>query len=58
MFNYFVPNAVMPSSGKNSVEITPQIVANFRAYYPAFANVDLWPEDIVSRALEEADAET
>lgn len=59
MFNqFFVPSAVMPSSGKNSVKITAQIVANFRAYYPAFANADLWPDDIVIRALEEADAET
>ncbi|MBZ7262481.1 DUF4054 domain-containing protein [Klebsiella oxytoca] len=48
----------MPRPGKNSVEITPQIVADFRAYYPAFVDVDVWPDEIVILALEEADAET
>lgn len=55
---FFVPSAVMPRPGKNSVKITPHIVADFRTYCPAFANPERWPEDIVVRALEEADAET
>ncbi|MGP2977757.1 DUF4054 domain-containing protein [Serratia nevei] len=58
LYPFMPPCAVMPRPSKNSVKITPHIVADFRAYYPAFANADLWPEDIVIRALEEADAET
>lgn len=59
MFNqFFVPSAVMPRPGRNAVKITALIVADFRTYIPAFENIDLWPDDIVIRALEEADAET
>ncbi len=59
MFNpYYPPHAISPRPGRNSVEITPEIVANFRAYYTAFADTTRWPDDLVIRALEEADAET
>lgn len=57
-FTFSPPRAVMPRPGRNSVKITPQIVADFRTYCPAFANATLWPDDTVIRALEEADAET
>lgn len=40
------------------LEITPAIIASFRAKYPIFADVTKWPDDVVSIALCEGDAET
>lgn len=40
------------------MEITAQIVAAFRAYYPEFSDTTTWTEDGVTLALGEGDAET
>lgn len=40
------------------MEITAQIVADFRAYYPEFSVIDEWSDAEITLALEEADAET
>lgn len=40
------------------MEITAQIVADFRGYYPGFADNATWPDATVTRYLEEADDET
>ncbi|MCE8034613.1 DUF4054 domain-containing protein [Billgrantia tianxiuensis] len=40
------------------MDITPDIVSAFRAYYPGFADADDWPDATVTRYLEEADDET
>lgn len=41
------------------MDITPAIVADFRAYFgEQFADTNTWPESIVSDVLCEADAET
>ena len=41
------------------MDITPAIVADFRAYFgEQFADTNTWPESIVSGVLCEADAET
>lgn len=40
------------------MDITPEIVAEFRDYYEEFGSVKEWPDKSVTRALEEADEET
>jgi uncharacterized protein DUF4054 len=40
------------------MDITEQIISDFRAYYPEFKSVTAWPYDEVRLALEEGDAET
>lgn len=40
------------------IEITPELIASFRADKPAFAGATKWPDDYISAALCEADAET
>lgn len=40
------------------MEITPDIVTAFRAFFKDFADLDKWPDDIVITALYEADTET
>lgn len=40
------------------MDITAQIVTDFRTYYPEFKDVTVWPDDEVIRALEEGDSET
>lgn len=40
------------------MEITAEIIADFRDYYPEFADVEQWPKKDVLRALEEGDSET
>ncbi len=40
------------------LEITPEIIAAFRAAYPKFSNTTTWPDSIVEQALCYADAET
>lgn len=40
------------------MKITAQIVDDFRAFYPEFASVTVWPDNAVTQALEEGDAET
>ncbi|HEN3587085.1 DUF4054 domain-containing protein [Yersinia enterocolitica] len=40
------------------MDITAQIVADFREYYPEFSDITLWPEREVTQALEEGDSET
>lgn len=57
-YSPLTPRAVMPRPGRNSVTVTLQIVTDFRTYCPAFDNPGVWPDDLVIRALEEADAET
>lgn len=41
-----------------SVEITPAIITSFRQRHQAYTDVTRWPDDIVTDALIEADAET
>ena len=38
--------------------ITAEIIAEFRARYPQFADTAVWPDSVVSSALCEADAQT
>jgi len=38
--------------------VDSQVVADFRAYYPEFADTSEWPEATLTRCLEEADSET
>lgn len=38
--------------------ITAEIIAEFRARYPQFADTAVWPDSVVSAALCEADAQT
>lgn len=40
------------------VDITPAVVASFRASQRAFSDGAKWPDDVVEQALCEADAET
>ncbi|RAW93964.1 MULTISPECIES: DUF4054 domain-containing protein [unclassified Photorhabdus] len=40
------------------MDITAQIVVDFREYYPEFSDVTLWPDSNVIQALEEGDSET
>ncbi|WP_240431504.1 DUF4054 domain-containing protein [Pectobacterium parmentieri] len=40
------------------MEITAQIVVDFRAYYPEFSDETTWPDLGVTTALAEGDAET
>ncbi|EMB4322226.1 DUF4054 domain-containing protein [Pluralibacter gergoviae] len=40
------------------MDITAEIVTDFRAYYPEFKDAGQWPDDDVRRALEEGDSET
>ncbi|PXB01179.1 DUF4054 domain-containing protein [Pectobacterium carotovorum subsp. carotovorum] len=40
------------------MEITAQIVVDFRAYYPEFSDETTWPDSGVITALAEGDAET
>ncbi|MFP9434182.1 MULTISPECIES: DUF4054 domain-containing protein [Pectobacterium] len=40
------------------MEITAQIVVDFRAYYPEFSDKTTWPDSEVITALGEGDAET
>ncbi|MEQ4511761.1 MAG: DUF4054 domain-containing protein [Dickeya sp.] len=40
------------------MEITAQIVTDFRAYYPEFGDATAWPDSGVVLALGEGDAET
>ncbi|MCC8385311.1 DUF4054 domain-containing protein [Photorhabdus laumondii subsp. laumondii] len=40
------------------MEVTAQIVTDFREYYPEFGNVDEWPDKSVIQALEEGNSET
>lgn len=40
------------------LEITPEIIASFRAKYQIFTDTARWPDDIVSDALCESDTET
>ncbi|QXF34276.1 hypothetical protein CE143_14795 [Photorhabdus luminescens] len=40
------------------MEITAQIVTDFREYYPEFSNVEEWSDKSVIQALEEGDSET
>lgn len=40
------------------IEITPQVIAYFRAYFPAFADVTKYPDNLVEMLLEEAAQET
>jgi hypothetical protein len=40
------------------IEITPQLIASFRADKPAFSNEAKWPDGFIDAALVEADAET
>ena len=40
------------------MDITPEIIASFRAAYPAFSNTTTWPDSVVEMALCEGDAET
>jgi len=39
-------------------EITPELIASFRATQPAFTDLTKWPDAVVEDALCEADAET
>lgn len=41
-----------------TIEITPEIIASFRTAQPAFGDETKWPDDVVTEALCEADAET
>ncbi len=41
-----------------ALDITPEIIASFRARKRAFTDTTKWPDDIVTDALCEADAET
>ncbi|PWC10666.1 DUF4054 domain-containing protein [Brenneria roseae subsp. americana] len=41
-----------------TMEITAQIVSDFRDYYPEFSDEATWPDSGVVIALEEGDAET
>jgi hypothetical protein len=38
--------------------VDSQVVSDFRAYYPEFADTSEWPDADVTRYLEEADSET
>lgn len=40
------------------MEITPEIIEAFRAFYPEFADADKWPDPTLTRYLREADEET
>ncbi|WP_229015726.1 MULTISPECIES: DUF4054 domain-containing protein [Photorhabdus] len=40
------------------MEITAQIMTDFREYYPEFSNVETWSDKNVIQALEEGDSET
>lgn len=40
------------------MDISAQIVADFREYYPEFSDITLWAEQTVIQALEEGDSET
>lgn len=40
------------------MDITPDIVSAFRAYYPGFADTADWPDAMVTRYLAEGDMET
>lgn len=40
------------------MDITPDIIAAFRAYYPEFADADTWPDAMIERYLAEGDMET
>ncbi|EIM8479572.1 DUF4054 domain-containing protein [Serratia marcescens] len=40
------------------MEISAQIIADFRTYYPEFKDTTKWPDDEVKLALEEGDSET
>ena len=40
------------------VDITPAIITSFRTDKQAFSNVTVWPDDIITQALCEADVET
>lgn len=41
-----------------SIEITAELITAFRTRQRQFTSVDTWPDDVVTIALEEADAET
>lgn len=40
------------------MDITPEIIAEFRVFMPAFADLVKWPDSLVTTALCEADTET
>jgi len=40
------------------MEITPDVIEAFRAFYPEFADADKWPDTTLTRYLREADEET
>ncbi len=40
------------------MEITNEILSQFRLNYPEFSNVTIWPDIVVNKALCEGDAET
>jgi len=40
------------------MEITPEIITSFRTAYPAFDDDTAWPDNVVTMALCEGDAET
>lgn len=40
------------------MEITDQIIADFRSYYSEFEDVSVWPNGVVLQALQEGDSET
>ena len=40
------------------MEITPEIISDFRATYPLFADVPTWPDEVVEDALCQGDMAT
>lgn len=40
------------------MDITPEIIAAFREFMPAFADTTKWPDSLITTALCEADTET
>lgn len=40
------------------MDVTPEIIAAFREFMPAFADTTKWPDSLVTTALYEADTET
>ena len=40
------------------MQITPEIIADFRSAYPLFTSVTTWPDAIVSEALSQGDMNT
>lgn len=40
------------------MDITPDVITAFRAFYPEFADEETWPDSTLERYLREADEET